>query len=468
VTVTLPGAAQLPAGSTFLATIVGLTGAAYPGTFAINVGGNTGTGSVTIPAPPSGSYQLQVTCGANANYTCAPSTLSISSTATASSTGTTPTTTTLAISPTAPSVGQTITLTATVSAAAAAVAANPIAGMVNFYDGTTLLGTGTISVVAGNAVATATTTLTGSTTPHSLTAAYAGNTIYASSTSTALAVTLTTAGAVVTLTSNASSTISGIAVVLTATITGSTTTGAAPTGTVSFYIAGSTPMLIGTASVGSAGNGVGTAVFSTSTLPSGSLTIYAIYNGDTNFGSATSNRITLGLSDYNLVFVPQTLTMTRGQTATATAVISLINSFPGTVILGCAPAPDTNMTCSFNPTVVTGGGPATLTVVTTAPKTAALDGAQRNSLGAAGGVTLAALLCCLLPGRGRRRTPTLLLLLMAFGLMMNMGCSSENDSPIAAGDAGTPLGTTLLVINTAGTDGSNTVRHNYTYQVTVQ
>ena len=51
VTVTLPGTAQLAPGNTFIATIVGVTGATYIGTFAINTGGNTGTGAVTIPAP---------------------------------------------------------------------------------------------------------------------------------------------------------------------------------------------------------------------------------------------------------------------------------------------------------------------------------------------------------------------------------------------------------------------------------
>jgi hypothetical protein len=469
VTVTLPGTAQLPSGSTFVATIAGVTGATYTGMFAINTGGNTGTGAVTIPAPIAGTYQLQVTCGANANFTCAPSTLAISSTATTTtSTGTTPTTTTLAISPTAPAAGQTITLTATVSAAASAVAANPIAGTVNFYDGTTLLGMGTISLVGSNFVATTTTTLAASTTAHSVTATYAGNTIYATSTSAAVSLTLSASAAVMTLAANVTSTIAGTSVVLTATITGSTTTGAAPTGTVSFYLAGSTPTPIGTATVGAIGNGVGAAVFSTSTLPSGTLTIYAIYNGDTNFATAKSNSITLGLSDYNLVFVPQTLTITRGQTGTTTGVITLINNFPGSVILGCAPAPNTDMTCSFNPTVITGGGNTALTVVTTAPKSAALDGGQRNSLGAAGGVTLAALLCCLLPGRGRRRVPVLVLMLLALGLTMNMGCSAGNFSVTEPITGGTPLGTTLLTIDTAGTDGASTVRHNYIFQVTVQ
>ena len=352
----------------------------------------------------------------------------------------------------------------------AAVAANPIAGMVNFYDGTTLLGTANDRHGRRQRQSLPPrSTLKGSTTPHSLTADIsAGNTVYAASTSPAVPVTLAASAATMVLTSNGSNTVSGANVVLTATITGTSTTGAGPTGIVSFYLAGTTPTLIGTASVGSTGSGVGIAVFSTSNLPSGSLSIYATYNGDANFGSALSNTIALGLGDFNLVFVPSTLTVTNGQTGTATGVITLIENFTGTITLTCAGPLNFEMTCGFNPTVLTAGGSTTLTVSTSAPKTAALDQKPRNPLGLAGGVTLAALLCCLLPARGRRRIPAMLLLLLAFGLTMNLGCSGNNLSIIAQTGAGTPLGTTLLTVTTTGTSGANTVRHNYTFQVTVQ
>jgi len=413
---------------------------------------------------------MQITCGANANFTCTPTSLSISSTSTTgggTATGTTPTTTVLSYTPTTPAVGQAITLTATVSAAASAVAANPIAGKVSFFDGTTLLGTATIATVGVNGVATATVTLTG-TTAHSLTATYQGNTVYAASTSAAVPLTLAASAASIVLTSNVPNTVAGASVVLTATITGISITGASPTGIVSFYIAGTTPTLIGTASIGSTSAGVGTAVFSTSNLPSGSLSIYATYKGDANFGSAISNTITLGLGDYNLVFVPSTLTITNGTSGTTTGVITLIQNFTGTITLTCAPPLNFQMTCGFNPTVLTAGGSTTLTVTTTAPKTAALERKPVGTFGLAGGAALAALFCFLLPSRGRRRIPALLLLLLAFGLTMNMGCSANDFSIVAQNNAGTPLGTTLLTVTTVGTSGANMVRHNYTFQVTVQ
>jgi drug/metabolite transporter (DMT)-like permease len=105
--------------------------------------------------------------------------------------------------------------------------------------------------------------------------------------------------------------------------------------------------------------------------------------------------------------------------------------------------------------------------VTTLKTKAALENGPLGSLEAAGGVALAGMLCWLLPAR-RRRLPAMLLWLLALGMTLNLGCSAGNFTTQLGTAAGTPLGTTLLVINTAGTNGSNTVRHNYTYQVTVQ
>ena len=467
VTVTLPGNAQLPAGSTFIAAITGVAGASYPGTFTVNSGGNTGTGTVTIPAPVAGSYTLQVTCGTNANFTCIPASLNITSTATsAASTGATPTATVLTASPTTALAGQAITLTATVSAAATATAANPIAGSVTFYSGTTQIGTGTIATSGSNGVATATVTLAG-TAPYSLTATYAGNTIYAASTSTAVSVTTASTAAAISLSANTNSTVAGITVTFTAIVGGSSSTGSVPTGTVFFYLAGSSPQFLGSAILSPTGGDLATAVFSTSTIPAGSQQVYAVYQGDTNFASATSPVITLGVSDYNLTFIPQSLTLTPGQTGKTTIILGIVNAFPGTVIFGCTPSPNTEITCSFSPTTLTGGGVTTFTVVTTAPTTAAVRPPASPKL--LGGIALAALLCCMLPRR-RRRLPLLLLIALGLGLSFNLGCSANDFSisPKLLTSGGTPLGTTTIVINTAATDGTNTVVHNYTYQVTIQ
>ena len=83
-------------------------------------------------------------------------------------------------------------------------------------------------------------------------------------------------------------------------------------------------------------------------------------------------------------------------------------------------------------------------------------------------MALAALFCGFLGGK-RRRLPAILMVMLALTLTFNMGCSANNfvTTTSLAGN-GTPLGTTLLTISTVGTNGTNSVRHNYVYQVTVQ
>lgn len=472
VTMTLNGNALVPSGSTFIATITGVAGASYTGNFLVNTGGNTATGAVLIPAPPAGTYTMQVVCGVNVNFTCTPNTLTISSTATTGVTGTTSTSTTLAIAPLTPAIGQGITFTATVSASATAIAATPLSGIVNFYDGTTLIGSGTIAPVttagATNYAATLLYTFAGTTRTHTVTATYVGNTVYASSSSAGLPISLAAAAATVTLTSNVTNTVSGLSIALTATVSGSTTTGAGPTGTVSFYLTGTTPALIGTATLSPTGNGVATAVLYTSTLPSGSASLYATYNGDSNFSSAISNILTLGVSDYVLAFVPTNITIPVGKSGTVATVVTPINTFAGTISLSCAAPLDVEINCGFSPSVLPGGGTSTLTIVTTPAKAHVASGTQQSSLGLIGGLSVATLLCWVVPGRRRRRVPTLLLGLFALSLTFNLGCSPGNFNTTSVANAGTPLGTTLLTISTVGTSGTNTVHHNYFYQVTIQ
>jgi hypothetical protein len=98
---------------------------------------------------------------------------------TVSSGGTTSTSTTLASSTATPAAGASFTLTATVSPSAAT-------GTVTFYNGTTSLGTGTLS----SGVATLSTSIATAGT-YSITAVYAGSSTYATSTSSAVSITVT-------------------------------------------------------------------------------------------------------------------------------------------------------------------------------------------------------------------------------------------------------------------------------------
>ncbi len=140
---TYSAAGQLVNGDTYSTAISGTA------TYSTSAGTGSGTYSITIAGLTS------------ANYTIAfvPGTLTVVATST---------TTTLVAAPSSTQYGDPVTLTATVTAGAT--------GTVSFYDGTVLLGTGTVS----NGVATLTTTTLVAGT-HTITAVYNGDGTYASS-----------------------------------------------------------------------------------------------------------------------------------------------------------------------------------------------------------------------------------------------------------------------------------------------
>ncbi len=132
--------------------------------------------------------------------------------------------------------GQSVTFTATVNIVSpgTSAVANPT-GTVNFYDGTTLLGSGALS---GTGTDTATfTTSTLSTASHQITAIYADDTNFNPSTSAAITQTVSKAATTTGVVSSGS-TVSGQSLTFTATVSivsPGTSAVANPTGTVNFY-----------------------------------------------------------------------------------------------------------------------------------------------------------------------------------------------------------------------------------------
>ena len=409
----------------------------------------------------------------NSSFTCTPATLPITSNATTVA-GTIATTTTLTLSTTTPAAGQAVTLTATVAAAAGASTAGPT-GTVTFYDGTTILGKVTVTDIGVQGLATLSINIPVGT-ANSIIAAYSGDTIFSPSNSTASAITTAAAPATITLTSSVTSGLAGVALTLTAQVAGSTTTGVAPTGSVSFYLVGATPSLLGAVALQSAGAGLSVASFTTTGLPAGAQTVYAVYSGDVNFSPVTSNNVSIGLSDFGLTFNPSQLTISAGTSGATIATVNLINSFSGVITFGCLPQPNTDITCAFSPAVLNGAGTTTLTISTNSAGKAISTQHAANTQGSglagriAGGTALAALLCVLLPGRRRRRLPTLLLGLLALALTTNLGCSSDNfaNGGTTSTSTGTPLGSSIVTVTAAGTNGVSTVRHLYYIQVNTQ
>ena len=180
-----------------------------------------------------------------------------------------PTATALVSSANPQTLGQSVTLTATVTSVSPG-----LSGTVNFLDGATVIGSGTLNA---QGVATfATTTLTAG--PHTLTAVYAGDTNHAGSTSSALTQRIVQPSQIG-LSSSVNPSVAGASVVLSVkmALSGSL----APTGTVNFLDGA---QLIGTGTL----DGTGAASFATTTLSVGSHNLTASYAGDANFSAVTS------------------------------------------------------------------------------------------------------------------------------------------------------------------------------------
>jgi RHS repeat-associated protein len=216
-------------------------------------------------------------------------------------------------------VSQNTVLTATVTPSAAT-------GTVTFKDGSTTLGTGTIS--AGVATLTKSFTTTGS---HSLTAVYAGNTTYATSTSAAKTQTVNAkVNSTTVLTTSVNPSYVSQSVTLTATVTGTS-----PSGTVTFKD--------GTTTLGTGTVAAGVATFAASFSTTGSHSLTAVYAGNTANNASTSAAktqtvnakvasTTVLTSSVNPTYVGQSTTLTA--TVTGTSPTGTVTFKDGTTTLG--------------------------------------------------------------------------------------------------------------------------------------
>ena len=167
--------------------------------------------------------------------------------------------------------GATVTFTATVASSAAT-------GTVTFYDGATSLGTGTLA--SGTATLALSTLSVGS---HSITAVYGGDTNYATSTSSAVPVTITINTTTLALIANTTTAVTGTNVTFTANAT--------PTST-----PGSITFMDGGVTLGSGVLSAGVATLTLSSLTAGVHFVAATYAGNANYAAQTSNAITVTIS----------------------------------------------------------------------------------------------------------------------------------------------------------------------------
>jgi hypothetical protein len=220
-----------------------------------------------------------------------------------------------------------------------------------------------------------------------------------------------TAGQAVTLTATVAATVAGTPVM--------------PTGTVTFFDNGT--------QLGAAVNLVnGVATLNVASLPTGTAVITAVYSGDGNFLTSTSNNASVGVLDFTFTNTgTAAYTAAPGAVATYNFALAPLNSggYPGQVNFTVTGLP-AGAVASFTPSSVAADGgavPVTMTVQTAAPM-AHNENHGNSPLGR--GVVLALLL---LPFgmkrklREKLRGRMLLLVLLLAGTTAAMsGCASNN------------------------------------------
>jgi polygalacturonase len=247
-----------------------------------------------------------------------------------------PSTTTLTASPSTLAAGSSTLLTATVAGTSLAGAPT---GTVNFFDGTTMIGSSSVGTATSGTTVSATlsTTLNGPGT-HSLSAQYAGDANDGASTSATIAVTATAIPTLTTLSLASASVAVSAGDILTATVTSGS---GVPSGTVTFFS--------GTTSLGTGTLTNGTATLTATSSSVGPETLTASYTANGNFGGSTSAALMLGVSNpVSLTLSPYAISIAPGASGMTTVTASPAIGFTGAITFACT-SPVAYITCSLNP-----------------------------------------------------------------------------------------------------------------------
>jgi hypothetical protein len=289
---------------------------------------SSGVATLSISSLPAGTYSLTARYLGNSSFGASTS-AAASVTVTAS---TAATTTSLVASPNPVTTGQALNLVATVSAGGTA----SLSGTVNFMNGSTVLGSGSVNAAGVATLSTA--SLPAGT--YSLAARYVGNSSFLASTSPASSVTVTasTSATTTSLVASPNPVTTGQTLNLVATVRDSGT--ASLSGTVNF-MNGST--VLGSGSV----NSSGVATLSTASLPAGTYSLTARYAGNSSYlasaspaasvtvTTSTAATITSLVASPNPVTTGQTLNLVATVSTSGTASLSgTVNFMNGSTVLG--------------------------------------------------------------------------------------------------------------------------------------
>jgi hypothetical protein len=243
------------------------------------------------------------------------------------------TTTTVVANPTSANAGTLITISATVGSGGGTPG-----GTVNFFDGATQIGSGTLADSGGQQKATMTTS-TLAVGGHSITAKFAGSSNFDASTSGSTTVTInspTPLNTTTLLTVTPNPFVFGDAILMTATVSAA---GGTPGGTVNFFDNG---VQIGSGTLSNNG-GQMQATFSTS-LAAGAHSMSAQYVGITGFNPSTSNTVSVqgnnATSTTTLSVLPNPVDYSTAVTMKATVAVQsgtptgTVTFFDGAVQIG--------------------------------------------------------------------------------------------------------------------------------------
>ena len=315
-------------------------------------------------------------------------------------------------------------------------------GMVQFFDGTTSLGT--VSLSGG--VATLPLPLTLLPGSHSLNAKYLGDTTF--STSSGAAATASVIALGVSSTGVAASTTSinpSAATTLTVTVSG-VAGGPVPTGGVT-VLDGATSVGTGTLSAGKA-----TVTVTLTTLGSHSLMVN--YGGDKNYAASSGTAAISVVVPFVLTATPAAVTVAANGAATPTLTVTPGGGFSGTVTFSCT-TPVAYVTCSVAPgsLAVSGGVAGTAELVVTVPPNVSANREPSQTRNAA---LWAMLLPLGLAGlAGRKKAWGRGLLSLALAVLLGgaaSGCSGTSTSKLP------PAGTQVLTVTATGGNIAPTVQ----------
>jgi hypothetical protein len=332
---TITGTVQFYDGSTVIGSAVTLA---------------SGSASYSTSTLSQGSHSITAVYSGDSTYGTSTST-ALTQTISAGSKASTTAAVTSSLNPS--TVGASVTLTAAVASSTSGT----ITGTVQFYDGSTAIGT-PVTVASGAAQYSTTALSVGS---HAITATYSGDSTYATSTSLALTQTVnSTTKSATTTAVNSSLNPSTVGANVTFTAIVISSTAGAITGTVQFYDGGTalgSPVTVAS----------GSAMYSSSALAQGSHTITATYSGDANYQTSTSPAITQIVNastngDFSVSVTPSSLTIPAGHSGSFNVAVAPVNGSTQTVSLSCTGLP-ANAQCSFATNSVTLDGKDTVSVV---------------------------------------------------------------------------------------------------------